>query len=105
VTRYYDHDIKAARQVYGPFNVMHDTKHEITSWTAHIILVKAFRFTDEAAGITVNELIKQAQMKPLNTPARHDFSTHRGHRTWIVRCMFAPFVTGSLFSIKETTRL
>jgi hypothetical protein len=105
MSRFYDHDIKAARVAYGSFNGMHETKHDVPSWTAHIILNKAFRFTDQSAGQVVNDLIQQAYRKPLNTPAQQEFSTHRGHRTWIVRCVFAPLVHGAQFSIKETTRL
>jgi hypothetical protein len=105
MSRFYEHDIKAARVAYGPFDVMHGTEHKVSAWTAHIILVEAFHCLDEAAGRLVNDLISEAHHKPLNTPAWREFSTHRGHRTWRVQCVFAPFVAGSLFGIKETTQL
>jgi hypothetical protein len=97
-----DHIIPVARRVYGgPLNAkLHSPKQpEMSSWVAHAILVMAFRFGDTEAGQLVNDLIRDARTHRV---ASREFTTNRGKRSWVVLCKFAPFVSGSIFTIKET---
>lgn len=100
-------DIKAAHVVYGgPFNakVHEPARAEMPSWTAHILLVKVFRFTEADASSTVNCLIRDASMSYPRKVASTVFASHGGKREWTVTARFAPFVQGSIFSIRERER-
>jgi hypothetical protein len=98
-----DADVAEARRVYGgPLNgPYHAVPIPVSSWVAAVILHKVFRFAEADAHEIVNDLIRGASCAHPNHVARTEFTSHRGTRTWLVTCRFAPYVQGSIFEIHE----
>ena len=91
-------DILTAERCYGSaldVRPRHRMARECPSWTAHLILVRAFGFAGEDASDMVSELITESGGR--FAPVFSEFGTD--DRTWLLGCTYAPFISGSRFNI------